>query len=184
MKSKIFTGFIALVILVCFCPLYFAWKADVTVYTNAEQGVPVTLHYTLADKKIIHTQQKKINSQGRKKFIILDKNISSVRIETKAKVKEIVFKGRKRKTLQANENLTFDTTFLSSRPSFNFFKFMMCFAAIAYFMAFFKMKNVASPSNASKMMNIEFLRCFFCCEVVYQHIAEQLHFFYTKLSFC
>lgn len=177
MKSKFFAVIISLIVLVCLNPLYLSWKANVTVYTDAEERVPVILHYTITDQKDFYTQQKETKAQGEAKFTIPDKNILSFRIETKAKVKEVIFKGIKKKILNVNDNLIFDTTFLSSRPSINLFKFIMCCTTIAYFIFFLRMKSEALASNTSKMMNIEFLRCFFCCEVVYQHIAEQLHFF-------
>lgn len=181
MKSKFFAVIISLIVLVCLNPLYLSWKANVTVYTDAGQGVSVILHYTVVDQNRAYTQQKETKAQGKVKFTVSEKNIQSVHIETKAKVKKICFKGRKNELLKLNDDLSFNVSSFSSRRSFGFFKFMMCCATIVYFMAFLRMKSIASPSNLPKMMNMEFLRCFFCCEVVYQHIAEQLHFFTRSL---
>ena len=181
MKSKIFTGIVYVIILLCLYPLYFSWKANVIIYTQVQEETPIVLYYTLLNKDKTYTKEKTTDAQGKVKFTISHKNIRSVHVESKAKIKEIIFNGNKKKSLKMDDDFNADTSHLSSRKSFRLIKFIMCCATIIYFSFFLHIKTSFPIKNSDKMMNIELLRCLFCCEVIYQHIAEQLHFFTRSL---
>lgn len=135
MKSKFCAIVVALIVLACLYPLYVSRKANVTVYTDAAQGVPVTLRYTSGDRQA-RAKTAQTNADGSASFTLRRKDILSLRLETTAKVREIRFRGKTKTTLKARDDLTFDTSALESRLSFNLFKFAMCCAAIGYFLFF------------------------------------------------
>lgn len=180
MKSK-FCAAAALIVLLCLSPLYAFWKASVTVYTDAAAGVPVILRYTVAGERAARAKTAQTDANGavffsvEPFFSVRRKNILSLRLETSAKVREIRFKGKSKTILKARDDLTFDTSDLKLRLKFNLYKFIMCAASIGYFLFFLSLpRQDESGAKPSKMLNLEFLRCVFCCEIVYQHIAEQL----------
>ncbi len=136
MKSRFCAIVVALIVLVCLCPLYASRKASVTVYTDAAKDVPVTLRYTVAGERQPREKTARTKANGAASFTVRHKNILSLRPETTAKVGEIRFGGKTKTTLKARDDLTFDTSALKTRLSFNFFKFAMCCAAIGYFLFF------------------------------------------------
>lgn len=181
MKSKFCAVAAALIVLLCLSPLYVSWKAGVTVYSDAAAGVPVILRYTVAGERSARAKTAQTDANGavffsvEPFFSVRRKNILSLRLETSAKVREIRFKGKTKTILKARDDLTFDTSGLKPRLKFNLYKFIMCVASIGYFLFFLSLpRQDESGAKPSKMLNLEFLRCVFCCEIVYQHIAEQL----------
>lgn len=181
MKSKFCAVAAALIVLLCLSPLYVSWKAGVTVYSDAAAGVPVILRYTVAGERQARAKTAQTDANGavffsvEPFFSVRRKNILSLRLETSAKVREIRFKGKSKTILKARDDLTFDTSDLKLRLKFNLYKFIMCVASIGYFLFFLSLpRQDESGAKPSKMLNLEFLRCVFCCEIVYQHIAEQL----------
>lgn len=175
MKSKFYAAAAALIVLACPSPLYMPWKASVTVYTDAAAGVPVILHYTLTGERQARAKTAQTDANGAAFFSVRHKNILSLRLETSAKVREIRFKGKTKTILKARDDLTFDTSALKPRLTFHLFKFVMCVASIGYFLFFLSLPRQAETgAKPSKMLNLEFLCCVFCCEIVYRHIAEQL----------
>ena len=175
MKSKFCAAAAALIVLACLSPLYAFWKASVTVYTDAAAGVPVILHYTLTGERQARAKTAQTDANGAAFFSVRHKNILSLRLERSAKVREIRFKGKTKTILKARDDLTFDTSALKPRLKFNLYKFIMCAASIGYFLFFLSLpRQDESGAKPSKMLNLEFLCCVFCCEIVYRHIAEQL----------
>lgn len=180
MKSK-FCAAAALIVLLCLSPLYISWKAGVTVYSDAAAGVPVILRYTVAGERAARAKTAQTDANGavffsvEPFFFVRCKNILSLRLETSAKVQEIRFKGKTKTILKARDDLTFDTSALKPRLKFNLYKFIMCAASVGYFLFFLSLpRQDESGAKPSKMLNLEFLCCVFCCEIVYRHIAEQL----------
>lgn len=179
--KKIILSFIIACTVLCLTKsMFFNWKSKLSIWTNVKEDTNISVEYRRKETSPLN--HVKIEKQVNGKFVLkLRGNKTSyvkINVPKNVQIEKVRYSGLKSKDIILDKSKSAQLENYLARPHVcDWYNFIVIFVVSFYFTWFLfsaweHRYDPKEPEKIPSMMNIEFLRCLFCFNIVLGHSFE------------